>query len=64
MSGLSHDVSVRETNLFGELLYRVYVDGVVYDKFFLLQGDPLTERERTEIAWSYYDALSHYQPDH
>lgn len=54
------NVNVKETDLFGEILYRVYVDGVVYDKFFLQKGEKMSAKDKLDVASGYAEALIGY----
>lgn len=54
------NVQVKETDLFGETLYRVYVEGVMYDKFFLMNGEKMSDKDKIDVAWGYAEALTGY----
>lgn len=54
-------VAVEDTNLGGGLyLYRVYVDYVKYDEFYLRSGYPLTYAQMKDVEDGYRDALENY----
>lgn len=53
------DIRVSRTNLFGEWLYRVYVDETKYNQFF--SSDRLTDAELYDVAQGYTEALSNYR---
>ena len=50
------DVELRETNLFGQYLYRLYVDGEKYDQFF--SRTPLSWSDQNDVASYYREALT------
>lgn len=50
------NVQVTETNLFGEYLYRVWVDYQKFDKFF--SKTPLTKAEMRDVEALYLEGLT------
>lgn len=50
------DVYVTGDKVFGEWLYRVMVDGKVYDSFF--SPTPLTNSDMIDVATSYREGLT------
>lgn len=53
------DVTVTATNLFGQWLYRVWVDGVLYDKMF--SNKRITDSQMYDVAQGYREGLERYE---
>lgn len=49
------DVTVHETSIFGDHIYRVFVDGALYEYF--LSKEKLTASEQYDVAAGYREGL-------
>lgn len=49
------DVTVHETSIFGDHIYRVFVDGALYE--FFISKKPLTASEQYDVAQGYKEGL-------
>lgn len=52
------DVYVTETKYGPEWIYDVWVDGKMYDRFYLRFGPPLTWSQQWDVAEGYREGLS------
>lgn len=50
------DIYIDEANLFGDWLYRIYVDGTKYDEFF--SKTRLTWSEQNDVVDGYREGLN------